>query len=30
VCAVSAESLSGLKRAYVPSQDSYVFVESPS
>jgi hypothetical protein len=30
MCAVSAESLSGLKRAYVPSQDSYVFVESPS
>lgn len=30
MCSASAESLSGLRRAYVPSQDSYVFVQGPS
>lgn len=30
VCAASAESLNKINRAYVPSEDSYVFVSGPS
>ena len=30
VCAASAESLNKMNRAYVPSQDTFLFVSSPS